>query len=115
MMLTLSIIHKLYTTRIDFTLAFPQADTDITIYMEILHGCTVSEKDFVCLLLKNLYGLKQAAKTWFEYLQDTLVMSESKGDHSFTQSKIDTCIFYKEGITMITWVNNCLIFAKEKA
>jgi hypothetical protein len=29
MMLTLSVIHKLYTTSIDFTLAFPQAKTDV--------------------------------------------------------------------------------------
>ena len=24
------------------------------------------------------------------------------------------CIFYKEGITVITWVDDCLIFAEEK-
>jgi hypothetical protein len=42
-MLTLSVIHKLYTTSIDFTLAFPQADTDVTIYMEIPSGCEAPE------------------------------------------------------------------------
>jgi hypothetical protein len=43
MMLTLSVIHKLYTTSIDFTLAFPQADADVEIYMEIPIGCEVPE------------------------------------------------------------------------
>ena len=86
MMLTLSVIHNLYTTSIDSTLAFPQADVDATIYMEIPLRCQVPEGDYVCLLLKNLYGLKQAAKTWFEYLQDALVQDEDKGGYGFTQS-----------------------------
>ena len=53
MMLTVSVIHDLHTTSIDFTLvAFPQADTDTTIYMEIPFGCEVREGYYVCLLLK---------------------------------------------------------------
>lgn len=114
MMLTISVIHNLYTTSIDFTLAFPQADADVEIYMEIPLGCEVPEGDYVCLLLKNLYGLKQAANTWFEYLRDSLVKSEDDGGYGFTQSTVDPCIFYKEGVTLITWVDDCLIFAREK-
>jgi hypothetical protein len=115
MMLTLSVIHDLYTTSIDFTLAFPQAKTDVTIYMEVPIGCSVPEGDYVCLLLKNLYGLKQAAKTWFEYLRDSLTLSEEEGGHGFKQSPVDPCVFYKKGITLISWVDDCLIFAKDKA
>ena len=96
MMLTLSIIHNLYTTSIDFTLAFPQADVDATIYMEVPLGCEVPEGDYVCLLLKNLYGLKQAAKTWFEHLRDTLILDETLGGYGFVQSQIDPCIFSKK-------------------
>ena len=115
MMLSLAVIHDLYTTSIDFTLAFPQAETDVTIYMEVPLGCTVPEGDYVCLLLRNLYGLKQAAKTWFEYLRDTLILDESEGGYGFNQSTADPCIFYKDGITVITWVDDCLVFAKDKA
>ena len=82
MMLTLSVIHNLYTTSIDFTLAFPQADTDVTIYMEVPLGCTVPEGDFVCLLLKNVYGLKQAARTWFEYLRDHILTTTINSSES---------------------------------
>jgi hypothetical protein len=115
MMLTLSVIHKLYTTSIDFTLAFPQADADVEIYMEIPIGCEVPEGgDYVCLLLKNLYGTRQAAKTWFEYLRDSLIASEAEGGYGFTQSTVDPCIFYKDGVTLITWVDDCLIFSREK-
>ena len=114
MMLTLSVIHNLYTTSIDFTLAFPQAEVETTIYMEIPLGCEVPEGDYVCLLLKNLYGLRQAAKTWFEHLRDNLIMAESEGGYGFQQSAIDPCVFYREGIILISWVDDCLIFAVNK-
>ena len=32
-----------------------------------------SDGDYVLLLIKNLYGLKQAAKTFYEHLVDILV------------------------------------------
>jgi hypothetical protein len=114
MMLTLSVIHKLYTTSIDFTLAFPQAETDVTIYMEVPIGCVVPEGDYVCLLLINIYGLKQATRTWFEFLWDALIEEEANGGFGFKQSVVDPCIFHKEGITVIVWVDNCLIFTKNK-
>lgn len=115
MMLTPSVIHQLYTTSIDFTLAFPQADADVDIYMELPLGCEITDDgDYVCLLLKNLYGTRQAAKTWFEYLRDALMLPESQGGYGFQQSKIDPCIFYKDGVTVITWVDDCLIFTREK-
>ena len=114
-MLSLAIIHKLHTTSIDFFLAFPQAEVDVEIYMEVPIGAEVAEGDYVCKLLKNLYGLKQAAKTWYEHLRDSLTVPESEGGYGFKQSKIDPCIFYKEHITLITWVDDCLIFADEKS
>ena len=114
MMLTLSIIHSLYTTSIDFTLAFPQAEVETTIYMEVPLGCHVPEGDYVCLLLKNLYGLKQAAKTWFECLRDKLTDSRDENGLGFKQSQVDPCIFYRNGVLLISWVDDCLIFAKNK-
>ena len=114
MMLTISVIHQMYTTSIDFTLAFPQAEADVTIYMEVPIGCEVPEGDYVCKLIKNLYGLKQAARTWFEYLRDSLTENENEGGFGFRQSLVDPCIFYKDGVTLITWVDDCLIFARKK-
>ena len=31
------------------------------------------------------------------------------------QSAVNPCIFYKEGANAILWVDDCLIFAKQKA
>ena len=42
------------------------------------------------------------------------MLSESDGGYGFKQSKIDPCIFYKDGVTVITWVDDCLIFTRKK-
>ena len=103
-MLTIALIKKLHTRSIDFTLAFPQADVDVQIYMDIPYGFQVkgSSERHVLELKKNLYGLKQAGKTWFEYLSTTLVQ-----DMGFTQSKLDQCVFYRDGMVFIVWVDDC--------
>ena len=116
MMLTLSVIHSLYTTCIDFTLAFPQAQVQATIYVELPLGCEAPEgEEYVMKLIKNVYGLRDASRTWFEYLRDSLIASKNDGGFDFIQSKLDPCIFYRDGVTIVIWVDDCLIFAKDKA
>ena len=67
-------------------------------------------KDYVLYLLKNLYGLKQASKTYFEhlcgFLQADLIGMEP--------SRFAPCIWYKEGIILVIYVDDCLIYSKEK-
>ena len=76
-MLIFSLLHDLHARSIDFTLAFPQAEVDTTIYLDIPLGIShVDGADEVMLVLKNLYGLKQASKTWFEYLHDGLTSNK---------------------------------------
>jgi hypothetical protein len=108
-MLIFAQIQQLHTRSIDFTLAFPQANVETTIYMEPPLGCSVPEGDYVLLLIKNLYGLCDASKTWFEHL--------SKGLHEmgFKSSDIDPCIFHNKGITILVYVDDCLIFCESKS
>ena len=55
MMLTISIMHNIYTTGIDFMLAFPQADVEATIYMEIPLGCQATKKAIICDYCSKTY------------------------------------------------------------
>ena len=67
---------------IDFVLAFPQAPVKTDIYMQppkVPYDFTIpdlpSKHDRVTKvykLIKNLYGLKDASKTWFDYLRNGL-------------------------------------------
>ena len=65
LLLAICHIHGLDSKAIDFVLAFPQADLDIDIWMELPEGM-VPENDednkgkYVLKLNKSLYGLKQA-------------------------------------------------------
>ena len=109
-MLTIALIKKLHTRSIDFTLAFPQADVDVEIFMTIPYGFKVvggGNDQYMLELKKNLYRLKQAGKTWFEYLSTTLTQ-----DLGFTQSMVNQCVFYREGVVFIVWVDDCLCFHK---
>ena len=59
-MLTLASIENLHTKSIDFVLAYPQANLDVDIYMELPQGFNVVPESgrYVLNLQKNLYCLK---------------------------------------------------------
>ena len=90
-LLILAAIENLHTKSIDFVLAYPQADLDVDIYMELPKGFNMgpeSERD-VLKLQKNRYSLKQAGHNWFEKLSSAL------GNLSSNPSKVDPCVFIK--------------------
>ena len=66
LLLIVAKIHGLQSKSIDFVLAFPQADLDVPVYMELPAGVNpinVSDehrRHYVLKLNKSLYGLKQA-------------------------------------------------------
>ena len=90
-MLTLSIIKSWHTRQIDFTLAYPQADVECDLYMDLPKGFEVSrDNDQYCLqIIKNIYGQKQAGRTWALHLKKGLLSI------GFTQSSADDCIFFR--------------------
>ncbi len=63
-LLAIAKIHGLSLQSIDFVVAFPQADLEIPVYMELPLGFDApnneSRKHYVLHLNKSLYGLKQA-------------------------------------------------------
>jgi hypothetical protein len=64
LLLALCNIHGLESKTIDFILAFPQADLDVDIWMELPTGIVVSDRKdtlraYVLKLKKSLYGLNK--------------------------------------------------------
>ncbi len=105
-LLAVGIIHDLSTSTVDFTLAFPQVDLDIDVFMELPIGCVGpngDRKGYVLKLNKSLYGLKQASHNWFNYLGEAL------SNRGYIQSQVDKCVWFKEGIVLLQYVDDLLI------
>ena len=108
-LLTLSVIHDLETKSIDFVEAFPQADLDVPVWMELPWGFDIDgSKNYVLKLNKNLYGLCNASRNFWEFLRQGLI---SRGFSK--QSSLDQCVFYGKDAIMLVYVDDICIVQKE--
>lgn len=113
LLLVIAKIHGLESKSIDFVLAFPQADLDVDVWMELPVGFDpegISQnqsRQFVLKLNANLYGLKQASFNWFEKLKQGLL------DRNFVPSKIDPCVYLKNGMIVLCYVDDCIIIGNK--
>ena len=107
-LLTMAILHNLHTKSIDFVQAYPQAEVRTNIFLHPPPGVELTNcKDGTVLRLKrNLYGLKDAGRTWHEHLTDGLT---SMG---FNATASDPCIFVRGSNILILYVDDCIIMSK---
>jgi hypothetical protein len=99
-----TVLTEGWTTRqVDYTNAFVQAELKEEVYVEYprLFG-PKSGSDKVLHLLKSLYGLRQAPRTFFEKLKAGL---EERG---WIQSEIDPCLFMKAGMICVVYVDDTI-------
>ena len=112
-MMTLACLHNMHTKSVDFVQAYPQAKLKSTIYLKTPQGMELTndenEGETVLKLEKNLYGLKDAGRTWFEHLTDGL------RDMGFRATESDPCIFVQRTNVIILYVDDCIILSKTKA
>eukprot|EP00392_Amoebophrya_sp_AT5.2_P017902 g18324.t1 len=63
----------------------------------------------VWLLKKALYGLKESGFRWYEYFKAFLL------DHGWAQNPVEPCLFSKNGVYMLLYVDDLLLFGDQKA
>ncbi len=106
-LLAVAKIHGLSSKSIDFLLAFPQADLEVPVFMELPLGFDApdsqNQKHYVLQLNKSLYGLKQAGYNRFAKLSNGLE------DCGFVPSSIDPCVFFGQGCILLAYVDNNII------
>ena len=109
-LLILSLICKWHTRQVDFTLAYPQAEIEQPMYMELPKGVISKDpkKDYVLELHKNLYGQKQAGRVWNEHLKDGLQKI------GFSQSKVDECLFFRGTTMFAVYVDDGIFIDRDK-
>jgi hypothetical protein len=84
-------------------MAYPQAPIKMDMYMELptgIHTKHGNSKDLILKLLANIYGQKQAGHVWNSYLVTKVQ------EISFKQSLIDDCIFYRDDVIFIVYVDD---------
>ncbi len=52
-----------------------------------------------------MYGLKDAGKTWHEFLKEGLIA------RGFKQGEVDPCVFYKEDLILMIYVDDVICFS----
>jgi hypothetical protein len=105
-------IYNLNIRQVDYVQAFPQATLPEgeDVFMEIPPGFDLGDKDkskYCLKLIKNLYGLKQAAYNWNNLLTSGLLTL------GFKQSEFDPYLFFKDDIICVLYVDDTLFFAKD--
>ena len=110
LMLAITIIHKLETKSVDFILAFPQAELDRDVFMELPYGFQYGEKGkYVLQLKKNLYGLADASYNWFQKL------CEGIESENFVKSEIDQCVFIREDCIILVYVDDMIAISRQNS
>ena len=112
LLLIFTLIFGWTARQIDYVLAFPQAPIQFDMYMEIPVGITIdpaigSNKTHVLKLLKNLYGQKQASRQFY------LFTCEKLQEIGFQKSKIDECVFFKEDMIYVLYVDDGILFMRD--
>jgi len=102
LLLTLAILNGWATRQIDFILAYPQAEIEYDMYMHLPTGIELRQGNKPCCLRlkKNIYGQKQAGRTFYLYMVKGLIKL------GYVQSAIDTCVFYRGTTIFFTYVDD---------
>jgi hypothetical protein len=110
-MLLITVLTEGWATRqVDYTNAFAQADLREEVYLECPKMfAPKSGNDLVLKLIKSLYGLRQAPRTFFEKLRDGLL------ERGYVQSVNDPCLFMKQGIICVVYVDDTIFAGADSA
>ena len=64
-----------------------------------------NNRPMVLKLIRNIYGQKQGHKVWGDFLHRGLTKA------SFEQSKVDPCLYYREGLIFLVYLDDCLLLS----
>ena len=116
-MIVTALLLNWHMESIDFVLAFPQAPVATETYMrppKVPPGFAISDLPNpsdcftkVYKLLQNLYGLKDAGRTWYLHLKEGLIK------RGWKQSDTDSCLFMRENVILILYVDDAVLISPD--
>jgi len=96
LVLALASINHWNLHQLDVNNAFLHGDLQEDVYMTLPPGVSSPKPNQVCMLMKSLYGLKQASRKWFEKLTSILLQ------HHYIQAPSDHSLFIKKTASSFT-------------
>ena len=108
--LILSILLGWQSRQLDFVMAYPQAPTEMLLYMRLPQGYKhngMMRKPPALKLICNVYGQKQAGRVWNKY------MDQGMHEISFTPSKFDPCLYFCGSIVFLVYIDDCIVFGPD--
>jgi hypothetical protein len=90
LLLTIAGHEGMFVKHYDIQSAYLNGDLSHEVYMKQPEGYEASNKELVCKLNKNLYGLKQGAIEWNRKLHEILTKE------GYNQSRNDLCLYSKQ-------------------
>ena len=119
LVITLALVHGWHMESIDFVLAYPQAPCQSDVFLKppkVPAGFEIPDlpdprmrSTHVYKLLQNLYGLKDAGRTWY------LHITKGLQDLGWTQSKVDCCLFTKGDTILLLYVDDAVLISPQKS
>jgi hypothetical protein len=109
-MIIFGIIFCWALCQVDFVMAYLQAPIKMDIYMELPQGIQTAHensKDHMLKLEKNIYSQKQAGCVWNSFLVNKLLSI------GFTAPLIDDCMFFRDDIIFMVYVDNCIFLGND--
>ena len=89
--LALVAVQDMHLEHMDVKTAFLHSELQEEIVMDKPEGYEVlGKRDYVCLLKKSLYGLKQSPKQWYLRFNSFMVK------HAYNKCNYDCCVYYRE-------------------
>lgn len=113
-LMSMASVEKMCVKHLDAKTAFLNGKLRETIYMKQPPGYENENKpNMVCHLRKSLYGLKQAARSWNDEINEILI------NIGFHQSKADACLYSKREsdgwVYLLIYVDDIVVAAKSSA
>lgn len=111
LVISFAVLKKLYLTHKDFVTAFLNGDCVEEVYMLQPQGCD-DGSGRVCRMLKCLYGLRQAGRSWYLKLDARLK------ELGFVPAESDPCLYIKQEpgnfIAIVVWVDDLIVAAERE-
>ena len=106
-LLILATKMELVSAHADITAAFVHAELDEDEHIYV-HQTPIFKRDgnLVYKLRRNIYGLRQSPRNFFQYLSDKLLAEGLK------PSRLDPCLFVGDKVIAVIYVDDVLLYSK---